>query len=100
MVGQTLPDASPLPQVAARGASTRPSVAFLEELTKALAVELAPNGITVNEVAPGPVDTAYLRANVSPDAYQQRIDRSLVAGDQFAELSRIHSLRGNIYFPF
>lgn len=44
-------------------------------MVAALSGELAPHGITVNEVAPGPVETAYVRENLPPDAIQSRIDR-------------------------
>jgi 2-hydroxycyclohexanecarboxyl-CoA dehydrogenase len=44
-------------------------------LTKSLALELAPHGITVNAVAPGPVETPMLRA---------KIDAGLIDGDGIA----------------
>lgn len=44
-------------------------------LVTAMAVELAPYGITVNAVSPGPVETHYVRTNLSPEAIQRRIDR-------------------------
>ncbi|MBV9564257.1 MAG: SDR family oxidoreductase [Bradyrhizobium sp.] len=43
------------------------SKAGLAHLTKQLAVELAPLGIRVNAVAPGPVDTAMAKAVHTPD---------------------------------
>ena len=59
---------SPFPAyTAAKGA--------VHAMTAALSGELAPYGITVNEVAPGPVETAYVRENLPPDAIQSRIDR-------------------------
>lgn len=44
-------------------------------LVTAMAVELAPYGISVNAVSPGPVETVYVRTNLSPEAIQKRIDR-------------------------
>jgi len=38
----------------------------LDALTRVMAVELAPLGIRVNGIAPGPVDTPHSRANHSP----------------------------------
>ncbi len=44
-------------------------------LTKAMACDLAPHGITVNVVAPGVVESPYLRANVAPEALAKRLER-------------------------
>ncbi len=44
-------------------------------LTKAMACDLAPHGITVNVVAPGVVESPYLRANVTPEALAKRLER-------------------------
>lgn len=42
------------------------SKAALESMTRTIAVEQAPNGITANAVAPGPIDTELFRANNPP----------------------------------
>ena len=44
------------------------SKAAVIHLTRQLAVELGPYGITVNAVGPGPVDTALTRSNHTPEA--------------------------------
>ncbi|HSD51213.1 MAG TPA: SDR family oxidoreductase [Candidatus Methylomirabilis sp.] len=44
-------------------------------LAKAMACDLAPYGITVNVMAPGVVETPYVRANVSPEAIGKRLER-------------------------
>jgi len=44
-------------------------------LAKAMAVDLAPHGITVNVVAPGVVETQYVRANLTPAQIQKRLER-------------------------
>jgi NAD(P)-dependent dehydrogenase (short-subunit alcohol dehydrogenase family) len=44
-------------------------------LAKAMAVDLAPHGITVNVVAPGVVETQYVRANLTPLQIEKRLER-------------------------
>jgi NAD(P)-dependent dehydrogenase (short-subunit alcohol dehydrogenase family) len=44
------------------------SKAPLEDFTRALAKELGKRGITVNTVAPGPIDTSFYHAQESPQA--------------------------------
>jgi NAD(P)-dependent dehydrogenase (short-subunit alcohol dehydrogenase family) len=47
------------------------SKAALVGLMKTWAMELAPNGITANAVAPGPIDTDMLRGAYSPELYEK-----------------------------
>ncbi len=53
------------------------SKAGLEMLTKCCAIELAPSGVRVNAVAPGSVDTNFLRyagyAETEYEAYKSRV---------------------------
>jgi NAD(P)-dependent dehydrogenase (short-subunit alcohol dehydrogenase family) len=48
------------------------SKAAVIALTKALAVDCAGRGVTVNAIAPGPVETARYRATKGPDAIRSR----------------------------
>lgn len=49
--------------------------AAVHGLATAMAVDLAPHGITVNVVAPGVVESRYVRENLRPEQIQKRLDR-------------------------
>jgi NAD(P)-dependent dehydrogenase (short-subunit alcohol dehydrogenase family) len=47
----------------------------VDALAKSMAVDLAPHGITVNVVAPGVVESQYVRSHLRPEQIQKRLDR-------------------------
>jgi NAD(P)-dependent dehydrogenase (short-subunit alcohol dehydrogenase family) len=47
----------------------------IHSLTKAMACDLGPHGITVNVMAPGVIESPYTLANVSPEALAKRLER-------------------------
>jgi 3-oxoacyl-[acyl-carrier protein] reductase len=47
----------------------------IHSLTKAMACDLAPHGITVNVMAPGVIESPYTLTNVSPAALAKRLER-------------------------
>jgi NAD(P)-dependent dehydrogenase (short-subunit alcohol dehydrogenase family) len=49
--------------------------AAVHGLAMAMAVDLAPHGITVNVVAPGVVESRYVRENLRSEQIQKRLDR-------------------------
>jgi 3-oxoacyl-[acyl-carrier protein] reductase len=49
--------------------------AAVHGLATAMAVDLASHGITVNVVAPGVVESRYVRENLTPEQIQKRLDR-------------------------
>ena len=83
----------PAPLTLAYGASK----AALISAVRSLALELAPRGIRVNAVAPGPVDTDMLRvvryaqgdSRVAPEAVEARIREQLDALRQLHPLQRL-----------
>ncbi len=52
--------------------------AIMEELTRMTSKELGSRGITVNTIAPGPIDTPFFRAQETPES-TQRLERLAVA---------------------
>lgn len=83
----------PAPLTLAYGASKAALIAAV----RSLALELAPRGIRVNAVAPGPVDTEMLRVVryaegdgvVAPDAVEARISEQIAALRQLHPLQRL-----------
>ena len=49
--------------------------AAVNGLATAMAVDLGPHGITVNVVAPGVVESPYVRENLTPEQIEKRLER-------------------------
>ncbi|WP_028311661.1 SDR family NAD(P)-dependent oxidoreductase [Derxia gummosa] len=58
----------------ASGAHYAASKAGILNMTKVFARELAPSGVTVNAIAPGPLDLPSVRAAVPPERLQTLVD--------------------------
>ncbi len=59
-----------------------PAKAALQSWSRSLSIQLAPDGITVNTIAPGRIDTAQIRNNVhpTPESRQAFIDKFIPTG--------------------
>ena len=59
-----------------------PAKAALQSWSRSLAIQLAPDGITVNTIAPGRIDTEQIRNKLHPteESRQAFIDRFIPAG--------------------
>lgn len=59
-----------------------PAKAALQSWSRSLSIQLATDGITVNTIAPGRIDTAQIRNNVhpTPESRQAFIDKFIPAG--------------------
>jgi len=68
--------------------------AALDSMTRSLAIELAPDGIHVNAVVPGVVDTEMVRVPRVPpgEAGPSGAAREAVVAEQLEELRRLHPL--------
>ena len=71
-IAQLYPMAEKTAYAAAKGA--------LDAMTRTWALELGPRGITVNAVAPGPIETDAMRANVSEEMRAALIARTPLGG--------------------
>ena len=69
------------------------SKAPLEDFTRALAIEIGARGITVNTVAPGPIDTSFFHGQETPESTAY-LSHASVSG----ELGRIDQIAPTIRF--